>query len=391
MNKKHFILIVIGLILLRVIMVVLVMNNIPFTDMQLGGFRPHFGGQYWSDEDKFFDTAKEIIAGRATSAGSFNLGYGFFLAPFIYFTGAKTAIDIAKPIFVAQEFILFPIALILIILIALHLFNSLKPAIISGFLFVIYPWLLLGLGKVVGYKSAIPAFHHQLWIIIQSDYVSAVLVYLAIFLFLKYFNNLFVNSEIYWKKLILLSAVSGSAVLTRMSNIFIALIIFAVFLYFKRIKKALWFGLLSAAVYLPQLIYNWMAFGAPWIFGYYSKEYGYGKAVLNWAKISNLWLNFNQFSPENYFWVFALFALSISIMFILGFKYLRSCNNIRAVFASLWFWSQILFYGMFTYSSQSLRYFLPVIPFLIYFFVASIMYLQNKLKTQPCTMAKRFP
>ncbi len=367
-SKKAFIWAIIGLIILRIILIVLVMNNIPFTDMQLGGFRPHFNESYMPDEQKFFDIGKGLAAGKIINSSPSNLGYGIFLAPFIYFYDAKEPIDIAKPIFIFQEFMLFPVALILAALIATYLFKSRFWAAISAGLFAVYPWLILGFGKIIGYSNTIPAFHHQLWIIIQSDYTSALLVYLAVFLFLKWRAELMVlkpNNKVIW-----LGIITGAAMLVRMMNIFLFLIIIAALLCFKRWKPAILYALSAAIAYLPQVIFNWLAFKAPWTFGYTSKEGGW--AYESWFKISNLWLNFSHFSPGHYFLWFLAVAAFFLIVYILGFKYLKKNNALFTRIAAGWFWSYFLFYGAFTFSTQSLRYFLPAIPVFIYFFVGSL-------------------
>lgn len=371
-SKKTFVWVIIGLILLRFLLVILVMNNVPFTDMQLGGFRPHFNESYMPDEQKFFDIGKGLVAGKIINSSiPSNLGYGLFLAPFIYFLKAENTVDIAKPIFIFQEFMLFPIALILVALIAIYLFKSRFWAAISTGLFAVYPWLILGFGKLIHYCNAVPAFHHQLWIIIQSDYISALFVYLTVFLFLKWYANLMtLKSD---NKVIWLGIITGAAMLVRMTNILLFLIIIAALLYFKRWKPVILYASSAAIVYLPQVIFNWLAFKTPWNFGY-----RFGPAYENWFKISNLWLNFSHFSPRHYFLWFLAVAVFFLIIYILGFKYLKKNNVLFTRIAAGWFWSYLLLYGTFTFSTQSLRYFLPAIPVFIYFFVGSLANFKEK-------------
>ncbi len=315
-SKKTFVWAIIGLILLRFLLVILVMNNVPFTDMQLGGFRPHFNESYMPDEQKFFDIGKGLAAGKIINSSATNLGYGLFLAPFIYFLKAENTIDIVKPIFIFQEFMLFPIALILVALIAIYLFKSRFWAAISAGLFAVYPWLILGFGKLIHYYNAVPAFHHQLWIIIQSDYISALFVYLAVFLFLKWYADIMAlkpNNKVIW-----LGIITGVAMLVKMTNILLFLIIIAALLYFKKWKPVILYASSAAIAYLPQVIFNWLAFKTPWNFGY-----RFGPTYENWFKISNLWLNFSHFSPGHYFLWFLATAAFFLIIYILGFKYLK--------------------------------------------------------------------
>ena len=102
LSKKTFIRAIIGLILLRVFLVVLMMNNIPFTDMQPGGFRPNFGGSYFPDEIHFFEMAQSF-AKFSPIPNAANLGYPLFLAPIIRFIGAAGPEDIAKIVFIINK------------------------------------------------------------------------------------------------------------------------------------------------------------------------------------------------------------------------------------------------------------------------------------------------
>jgi len=225
-SRKTFILTILGLILLRILLVVLVMNNIPFTGMTAGGFRPTFTESYQPDELQYFKLTEGLIAGRSEKLVP-NIGASLIFAPFIYFTGASLPDELAKSVFIFEAFVLFSLALILVVLIAEKLFNSRKLAVISVALFSVYPWVLLLIFNLAGYKNAIPAFHYQLWIFILSDYLSAFLVYLGFFLIFKWFKNIFESLAINWQELIIIAVVSGAAILTRMGNFWLILIIFS--------------------------------------------------------------------------------------------------------------------------------------------------------------------
>jgi hypothetical protein len=379
-SKKYFIWTIVGLILLRVILVVLMMNNIPFTDMQLGGFRPNFTTSYMSDEQKFFDIGKGLASGKIVPSPS-NFGYGLFLAPFIYFLKAENTVQIAKSIFIAQEFFLWPLALILVAAIAVYLFNSRFWAMACAALFTVYPWLLLVFGNAIGYRNAVPGFHHQLWIIIQSDYISALFVYLSFFLVFKWFDDLFKSSSIKYPKLFYLGFSSGAALLVKMTNIWLILIIWGVFIYFKSFKNAAIYSAFLALIYTPQLFYNAFAFGAPWIYGY--KPYGFTKGLFSEQfNITNLWRNFYNFSPNYYLLLFFATTIFFCFIFFAGRKYFLAINNIFLNIISAWFWSYLIFFGIFAYTLQSLRYFLPAMPVFIYFFVASVIFLFGQVHSR---------
>ncbi|MBI2635349.1 MAG: hypothetical protein HYW79_02285 [Parcubacteria group bacterium] len=381
-SKKTFIWAITGLIILRVVLMILMMNNIPFTGMTAGGFRPTFTESYQPDELQYFKLTEGLIASRAEKLVP-NIGTSIIFAPFIYFTGASSPDELAKSVFVFEAFVLFSLALILVVLIAEKLFNSRKLAVVSAASFVVYPWVLLLIFNLLGYKNAVPAFHYQLWIFILSDYLSAFWVYLGFFLIFKWFNNIFESSTINWKELIILAVVSGAAILTRMGNFWLILIIFSTFLYYRNFKKLIFYGFFLSIAYLPQLVFNAIAFGAPWIFGYRDPKVGASTSstpLAQWFNPENLWLNFSKFSPQHYFLLFLIAAAFFILIFCFGYKYFSKMNGKFALVTGAWFWSYLIFYWIFDESLSQLRYFLPMVPIFIYFFVAAMIYLAGKFK-----------
>jgi len=385
-SKKAFIWAIVGLIILRMILLVLVMNNVPFTDMQ-DGWRPNFSGSYHPDEDEIFDIARALALGTVADRVP-NLGYPLLIAPIVYLTGANKAIDIYKIVFVIEGFILFSLAIISVALIGNKIFQSKKLAIVNSFLFTIYPWLLLGFFKLINYDNVVPAFHYQLWIFILTDYLSALLVYLSFYLIFKFLSKTNDSEKIIFNRLdlILLGIFSGYALLTRIGNIWLFLIILAVLFWFRKFKETALYLSVFTIVYLPQFIYNALAFGAPWRYGYvYASRFatgdGYGwHNIFNINfKFSKLWLNFKNFSPDYYIILFifaSIFLISISI---LGFEYLKKINKIFAIITIAWFWSYTLFYWSFDISLSQLRYFLPAIPTFIFLFIGATIYAINKI------------
>ncbi len=93
-SKKTFIWAIIGLIILRIALLVLMVNNVPFTDMQ-PNWRPNFVGSYHPDEDEIFDIARALASGTVANRVP-NLGYPLFIAPIVYLINASDAIDIYK-------------------------------------------------------------------------------------------------------------------------------------------------------------------------------------------------------------------------------------------------------------------------------------------------------
>src|SRR3989344_1421215 len=213
-NKKNFWLGIAALVLLRFLMVFLLMNNIPFTDIQEGGFRASFGGSYWPDEVHYFELA-ESFAKFSPVANVANLGYPLFLVPIVYFTGAVEPENIAKIVFMVQAFLFFGIAIILVALIAKEILKNGKLALFIASVFTLYPYILFAILKLADFPRSIPAFHYQMWINIGADYLSAVLLYLGFYLFIRKYNsgrfNLISAS--------LIGVLFSAAALTRIANI----------------------------------------------------------------------------------------------------------------------------------------------------------------------------
>ncbi|MDO8676898.1 MAG: hypothetical protein Q7K16_04635 [Candidatus Azambacteria bacterium] len=380
-GRKTFVWAIAGLIILRFFLIVLAMNNIPDTGMKDGGFRPSFTAVYQPDEPEFYQIANGLVSGRFEKRAP-NIGAPLIFAPLIYFSGVNSPDQLAPYAFILQAFIIFSFAVIIVALIGRQILGSRLLGLAGAVLFTIYPWLFLAFFKIIGYGNAIPAFHYQLWIFILSDYLSAFWVYLSFYLLLRNFEST-KKSEIKYGYLIILATASGLALLTRVGNFWLILIIFSIFLFYTRFKKAMIYGCLLALVYAPQLIFNFIAFGAPWIYGYRDPLVGASTSTTSlskWFDPANLWQNFAKFSPHYYFWLFVFSAGFFIITFIYGYKYLAKVNKNFAIAASMWFWSYLIFYWIFDESLSQLRYFLPMIPAFIYFFVAAVVYLAGKFK-----------
>lgn len=379
-SKKTFIWSIVGLVIIRVVLLILFLNNIPFTDIQ-PTWRPNFGGSYWPDEVVFFDLAKSL-ADFKPAISIIYIGYSIFLAPFIYFTGATNPVMIVKSIALVQGILLFSLSLILVALIALRFFKSRKVALLSASVFLFYPYIVYGLWKIIGHPNAIPTFQYQMWVVILSDYLSAFLVIMSFWIFIKFFEQIQTGKNLYLFSVIM-GVISGTAGLVRPPNLAIAAFIFFFLIYYKKIKEVFIFSVSALIIYLPQLVYNTYFFGLPWRYGDVVLPAGLpqsGKPLSGMWAISNLWLNFKHFSPQHYFLCFFVLVFFTAIIAIFGLKYLSKNNKKLIPIFVFWFLFYFLFYGMFERSYSQLRYFLPIIPVFIYFVVAMTLQFFSKLK-----------
>ena len=358
------------LVVLRFLMVILLINDIPFTDMRDNGFRPNFGGSYFPDEVHYFELA-DSFAKFSPVANVANIGYPLFLAPIIYFTGAVGPEDIAKIVFIIQAFLFFGLAIILVALIAKEIFKNGKLALLAALIFTLYPYLLFGVLKLANFARIIPAFHYQMWINIGADYLSAVLLYFGFYLFIKKYNsgglNLFFASAI--------GAVIAAAALTRVANILYLPLIFLILTLLKKYRESIGFGLAAFIVYFPQWVYNFYFFGSPFTYGYRIQELsGHGFET----KILGGWFSFNNvviFFERIWLNLPALIWILPILVIILIFGFLKMFKQEKTLALILGFWTllNIGFYIFFVDAQSQLRYFIPsILPLIILFIIGII-------------------
>ncbi len=369
-TKKTFWWGIVGLVVLRFILVFLLMNNIPFTDMQMNGFRPNFNGSYWPDEIHYFQLAQSF-AKLSPVPNVANLGYSLFLAPIVYLTGAGSPIDIVKIVFIIQAFLFFSLAIVLVALISFEILKKKSQAFIVATIFTFYPYILFWILKLAGFPRAISTFHYQMWIVIGADYLSAVLLYFGFYFFIKKFND----NKINLFSAIAIGALLSAAALTRVANILYLPLIFLVLIWLKKYRESIGFGFAAFLIYLPQWIYNFYFFGSPFTYGYRIQELsGHGletKVFGGWFSFNNvlifferIWLNLPIF-----IWILPIL---IPIL-ILGFwRFFKQEKHLTVV---LGFWAllNIGFYIFFVDAQSQLRYFVPSIPPLIILFISGII------------------
>lgn len=372
-SKKTFLWGIVALIFLRFVLVFLMMHNIPYTDMRLGGFRPNFGGSYWPDEVNYFNLARSFVDLKPTTNVA-NIGYPLFLAPIIYATGATDTVGITKAVFIIQAFLFFGLAIILVALITLEIFKKRNLSLLAATLFVTYPYLLFGILKLAHFSRAVPAFHYQMWINIAADYLAAILIYLGFYLFIKRFNTANLNLV----AAMLVGALISGAALVRVANILYLPLIFLILLWIKKYRESLAFGLTAFLVYLPQWFYNFYFFGSPLTYGYQVPQIGFpsGTKVLgDWFSFNNVAVFFNHVGNN----LPAAMVLMLAFFLILSLGFLKMFRQQKVLAITLGFWIllNIGFYIFFVAAQSQLRYFIPSIPALIILFFAGIRGLFN--------------
>lgn len=374
--KKTFWWGIAGLIILRFLSVFLLMNNIPFTDMRFGGFRPNFSGSYFPDEVHYFELAQSFSKLSPIPSVA-NIGYPLFLAPIVYFTGAAGSEGISKVVFIIQSFLFFGLAIILIALISFEISNNRKLALLAAALFTAYPYVFLAILKSANFSRWIPAFHYQMWITIGADYLSAVFLYSGFYLFIKKFNNNKINIF----SAVAIGVLISSAALVRVANILYLPPIFFVLIWIGKYYESISFSVAAFFTYLPQWIYNFYFFGSPFTYGYRIQELsGHGletKIIGGWLSINNIYIFFEKIwiNLPGIIWILPILVTILA----LGFWQIFKLEKHLAFILAFWILLNIGFYIFFVDAQSQLRYFIPSIPPLIILFILGISQINQVL------------
>lgn len=377
-SKKVFWMILGFLILARISTVVLLMNDIPHTGVQMNGWWFYHGG----DEQTYFNLAKPLSQ-LSVEKSVVTLGFPLFLAPIIYLTKAVQVADILKPVFFIQAFVLFSLSIVLVILISRKIFKNRIVSLLCASAFTFYPYIFYLLFHkagpyypALGLTSGQMSFQYLNWLQVTSDPLSAFLVYLCFFLFLTEFYK----DNARYSMLVLLGIVAGFAGLVRISNVLIVGIFVLAWLLKRKIKEALLIGGFSFFIILPQLIYNYIFFDFPLRFGY---EVYWGRSIDSVFSLIRWTYLFNKAS--SYIPGFLFLFLGGLFLFGLGIKYLWNRNRIIALSIVLWFLSYTLLYGSFMEGGLQPRFFIPMIPSFIILtaacFLQIIQWSKNKFLT----------
>lgn len=378
-SKKTFWAILIFLILTRITMVFFLMQDIPHTGVQEGGFWFYHGG----DEIGYFNLAKSISQFNLVQE-TFPLGFPLFLAPFVYFSGAEETKDVMKPVFLINSIIFFSFAILIIAFTARRLFRSHKIASLCAAIFTFYPYLFYVLFRrmgpyfpQLGLTRGETTFQLLNWLQIISDALSAVLVYSSFFLFLVIIDEKKTSNI----KLFFLGALAGYSAMVRVPNLFIVGVIVLGLLLKKGLKEAAKTGLVAFLFFLPQLIYNQIYHGFFLRFGQQALPTDYQNLFSLSSLDPGRWFGILQhtlfYSP------IIAYAFPIVLVFmLLGIRYFWEKDRITAILLVLWFFSYFSFYSLFSLGGIMFRYFIPVIPPFIFINLGSFAWIYQKLKSK---------
>ncbi len=368
-SKKIFLYCLIILIVIRCLLVLLLMFDIPSV-----GFVNHFPRTFGGDEPGYFNVAKNLAEFRAKDQPGFGtIGAAIVYVPYIWIWQPKNLFDIYNPVFIVQAFILYSISIILVVYICKKILKSNLLGILSGVIYVFYPYVLyfLNLGP---YKHNYTAFLDTMWARpVLSDAPSAFFTYLCVAFFLWGIDSRHKN-----KISSLAGAVGGFAALVRITNIFVCAAVGIVYLIQKRFREFFLFLTFSLLVFSAQLLFNYVN---------YDKFFYISKLDENIIKLNEQRraaappgrISVISLSPINYLYFLTvldkyipfldLVLVLVIMATVLTFWNFYKKDKISAIFIFVWILFYLIFYGAFAPAARNARYWLPIIPAVIVMFI----------------------
>ncbi len=259
-DNKSFVVSVVSLVLLKIALGIMLLSNVPQIGLPANYYIATGG-----DDMNYVQTAAHLLR-REVDPFALPIGYSLFLAPLMLLVGVQQLPEIALPAIAANIFVFSNIVLIITMLTIRYFWK--KPAywIIGGLLYIAFPyaWYLLfshvslvNVSGAVDYIGLAQA-RHLFGVVVLSDWFGAVLVGIGMYALLKRYYA--------WG-----GALLGMAVMTRAQNGFLALAMAAVIGVTERYwKPVVRYGIWALIGMLPQLVYNVLLTGSPFIFGAYT-------------------------------------------------------------------------------------------------------------------------
>ncbi len=376
--KKILILSVISLIVIRIISLFAIYYLPNLESFRYGSYLSTFE----AGDDLGYYILAEMVYKFDFREHPWTLGFPLMIVPFIFIFG-QGFFNVFFPLVIFNSIFLFCVAIALIVWTAFLIFKKIKPAIISGLFFVLFPFLFYifrNFGphfKTANWNDL--NFFHMNWLTAMSDPLSALLVYLIFFLLISGLRN-----DYGGRYYAFLGFLTGYALMVRASNIATATAVAFTLLLFVRDKfKKLFLYIIFALIgFLPQFLYNAVFFHSPIKFGYegaYNQWIDIGAAKGPIFGIGNLFHLVSR--AVDYSWL-VIPALLLSVVFILlGILYIGKIDKKIVLVVALWFFLPTIFYLMFVSGTTTMRYYLPAVPAFVIFRVGAPGWLSDKLKS----------
>lgn len=375
-TKKILIISVAGLIALRIFLLFLIpylphleqykISNIP--DIEHPWYSRHFSAIKEGDDKSYYDMA-EMINNFQFKESERTLGYPLMIAPLISLFGKDSFSGAFFTLIIFNSIFLFSAALILIVWISFLVFKKIAPALLSGFLFLLFPFIFY-IFRSYGPQFKVATwndinFMGMNWLAVMADQPAALFSLLVLFLLLVAERK---KAEPFFYALV--GFVAGYSAMVRISNIVIvfaaALVIF-IYESGKKYKKLIFYSVFSLIGFLPQFIYNVVFFGSPIKFGYQESYRGWidlGVPDVPIFSIGNVLHLLNR--ATDYSWLVIPALLLVLVFISFGILYVKKNSKPLALALALWFFLPVLFYASFITGTTTMRYYIPAIgPFVI--------------------------
>lgn len=311
----------------------------------------HHGG----DNHPYYWQARNLSLG---TVGEFKypLGFSMLLVPVFYLADSPAHDEALPAVAFFWSMVMFPLGVALLGWIAQQLTRHRLATVMSLWLYVALPLLVLGVLSVAWspVMAEISAIHLP-WAQMLSDGPTAFFTLLSAALFIRARQR-----DYAWGWLSVLGIVLGCLVLIRLSGALIAFVIALICLLERRVLKLAWVTALALLAFSPQLLYNWHFFGNPLATGYAVLEelpaYGlfhphYLADALGTALARlGAWVVVGG--------VAALLGLG------LGLRGLWRRDPMSAVLVGGWALSYVAFYSLYyhTWTGAFLRFMIPALP-----------------------------
>jgi hypothetical protein len=374
-----------ALIALRLFFLFFIIPHLPHLENYK--YTNYFSAMITGDDTGYYKLA-EMVYKFDFKEHPWTLDFPLLIVPFIFVFG-HGFFNVFLPLVIFNAVFLFCGAIFLIVWTAFLIFSAsaeggkkIFPAVFSGFLFVLFPFIFyifrnFGPHFQSGNWNDFNFFHMN-WLTAMSDPLSAFLAYLILFLLVLSFQK--ERPTFYY---VLLGFLTGYAMMVRVSNITIAAAVAIILLMFSRDKlKKLFFYAVSALVgFLPQFLYNTAFFGSPIKFGYegayreWVDIYGFKGPVFGIGNFIHL-----LFRAVHYSWLAIPVFLILGAFVLAGIFYIKKIDKKIALILALWFFFPVLFYMLFTSGQTTMRYYMPAIMPFVILLVAALSFISEKFK-----------
>lgn len=358
------------LIVLRILMVLFLMFEVPYVDFHFDTFA-FGGGLGYGDETDYFSLAKQITEfDLKEGSDRLPVGVPIYLAPFVYFFNAETVYDISMPTFIFSAFIFYSISIVLVSLTGRLFFKSNIMGLVLAVIYIFFPWIFyfLNMGP---YVKNYGTFVNLMWLNngMMTDVPSALLLYFVFYFLLKNLENR------NFKNYILIGLFFGLACLVRDTNLIFFPVVFLMSFAKNNFKNLFVMLSIIFVICSVQLVYNYLARGSFF-------DNGGGMTMIDGMTLDDYHLYKmgtiakSGLSPQNYlyfltvldkyfpFLIFLLFG-GISVI-VFSFYYIYKNLDKRFFYLMLfWVLPFIALFASYNTGARAIRYWLPIIPQMI--------------------------